>query len=136
MTPQQLLYGAAPPQYPVPPQRQSYGQPSAYGQPQGYQPAPSVCLRCYVPLYPGYTKCTNCGYDNSAAWGAAPAASPRTSMLPIALAIVGVALLVGAALLVLVAGGGGGSASSPIAIESPTAIVVPGLTMEAAVGLK
>jgi hypothetical protein len=56
-------------------------------------------------------------------------------MLPIALALVGIGLLVGAAVLVLVAGVGGGSASSPIAVESPTAIVLPVLTTEAAVGL-
>jgi hypothetical protein len=66
--------------------------------------APSVCLRCYAPLHPGYGVCGNCGFDNSSAWGAAPLA-PATGVPPlaIALALLGACLIAAAAVLVFVA---------------------------------
>jgi ribosomal protein L40E len=66
--------------------------------------APTVCLRCYAPLHPGYTQCGNCGFDNATAWGITPAQAPsRIPLLPIALALLGIGLLIAAAALVLVA---------------------------------
>lgn len=103
-------YGEAPQpgmQYGQPPAQgaQGYGyQPAptapAYGQPAQPGPAPTTCMRCRAPLYPGYTQCGNCGFDNRAPWsGPAPAAPvtptapARRSVLPIALVVGGVALL-------------------------------------------
>jgi hypothetical protein len=83
------------------------GQPTTpdFGQTQP-QPvsAPSVCLRCYAPLHPGYPRCGNCGFDNSTPWGAAPLA-PTTGVpiLAIMLALLGAGLIIAAAALVFVA---------------------------------
>jgi len=79
------------------------GQPQTFGVPQPVS-APSVCLRCYAPLHPGYAVCGNCGFDNTSAWGAAPLA--RTTGVPplaIALALLGACLIAAAAVLVYVA---------------------------------
>jgi hypothetical protein len=66
--------------------------------------APSVCLRCYAPLHPGYAVCGNCGFDNSSAWGAAPQARANgVPPLAIALALLGACLIAAAAVLVFVA---------------------------------
>jgi hypothetical protein len=66
--------------------------------------APSVCLRCYAPLHPGYTRCGNCGFDNATAWGAA-ALAPATGVpvLASALALLGAGLIVAAGVLLFVA---------------------------------
>ena len=68
------------------------------------QAAPSVCLRCYAPLHPGYSHCANCGFDNSTAWSAtAPATSTRVPPMAYALALLGAGLVVVAAALAFVA---------------------------------
>lgn len=120
---------------------------SSYGQPQGYQPAgpapaygqapgpgaaPSVCLRCYAPLYPGYTQCGNCGFENRSAYAAPAPAAAKRSNLPIALALAGVALLAVAGVVVIVAPKSK-SAASPIVSASPSSIALvsptPGTTV-------
>jgi hypothetical protein len=112
---------AAPPiqayQEPAP---QDFGQPTyqPFGQPP---PTPSVCPRCYAPLY-GATRCGNCGYETGPAWGMAPAAH-GSPVLPIALALLGVAFLVLALAVFVVAQSGGSSATaSPTSIAAPTAM--------------
>jgi ribosomal protein L40E len=66
--------------------------------------APSVCLRCYAPLHPGYALCGNCGFDNTSAWRAAPLARTNgVPMLAVALALLGAGLIVAAAVLLFVA---------------------------------
>jgi hypothetical protein len=68
--------------------------------------APSVCLRCYAPLHPGYAHCSNCGFDNSTAWATtAPAASPKTPPLAFALALLGAGLIAAAGAVFFVAQG-------------------------------
>ena len=70
------------------------------------QTAPSVCLRCYAPLHPGYSHCANCGFDNSTAYtAAAPTASTEVPRLAFALGLLGAGLIVAAAALVFVAQG-------------------------------
>ena len=124
---------AMPPQQQLPPQQPPDGapqqQPPAY-QPQTPQPqaAPAVCPRCNTPLYPGYTRCTNCGYDSAAPWGATPpAAARRGRILPIALAIGVVVVLVAAGAIVLVVSNSRSGAAGPkqVTITLPAA----GLTM-------
>jgi hypothetical protein len=79
------------------------GQPQGFGAPQPVS-APSVCLRCYAPLHPGYAVCGNCGFDNSSAWGAEPLArATGVPPLAIALALLGACLIGAAAVLVFVA---------------------------------
>ena len=72
---------------------------------QASQPvtAPSVCLRCYSPLHPGYSQCSNCGFDNATAWTVPGAGRAQTPMLPVALAILGAGLVVAAGAIFLVA---------------------------------
>jgi outer membrane biosynthesis protein TonB len=115
------------PEPPAPP-IQAYEEPvpQPFGQP-AYQPigqpvaSPSVCPRCYAPLYAGATRCGNCGYETGAAWGTAPAAH-GSSALPIALALLGVGCLVLAGAVFVVAQSGGSSATaSPTAIAAATA---------------
>jgi len=66
--------------------------------------APSVCLRCYSPLHPGYAQCGNCGFDNSSAFAAAALApAGQIPLLAVALALLGAGLLIAAAALVFVA---------------------------------
>jgi hypothetical protein len=66
--------------------------------------APSVCLRCYSPLHPGYARCGNCGFDNSSAFTAAALApAGQIPLLAVALALLGAGLLIAAAALVFVA---------------------------------
>ena len=66
--------------------------------------APTVCLRCYAPLQPGYAGCGNCGFDNSIVWGAlATPAGNRIPTVAYALALLGAGLIVAAVALVLVA---------------------------------
>lgn len=100
-----------PPGQPLPPQpgdtasdSQFGGQPAAassFAQPVS---APSVCLRCYAPLHPGYATCGNCGFDNTSAWGAAPLARANgVPMLAVALALLGAGLIIAAAALLIVA---------------------------------
>ena len=124
-------YGQPPPGYGQPPQPPSgYGQTPGFGQPpspavgqpapQPIQAAPSVCLRCYTALYPGYTRCSNCGFENSSAWSAPATAPARNATLPIALAVAGVGLLVLAAALVVAAGHG--SSATPSPSYAPTAV--------------
>jgi len=126
---------AMPPQQQLPPQQPPYGAPQQ--PPPAYQPptpqpqaAPAVCPRCNAPLYPGYTRCANCGYDSSAAWGTpAPAASSRGPILPIVLGLVVVGVLVAAGALIFLLGvfglHTGSSASSPIL--QPSAIATASL---------
>jgi hypothetical protein len=79
------------------------GQPATQPNAQSVN-APSVCLRCYAPLHPGYALCSNCGFDNTSAWGAAAAAHPAgVPTLAIALALLGACLIVAAGVLVFVA---------------------------------
>lgn len=102
------------------PAPQPFGQPTF--QPFGQPPAtPSVCPRCYAPLYAGATRCGNCGYETGAARGMAPAAH-GSSALPIALALLGVGCLVLAGAVFVVAQSGGSSATaSPTSIAAATA---------------
>ena len=66
--------------------------------------APTVCLRCYAPLYPGYSHCTNCGFDNNIVYGALAAQASRgIPAIAYALTLLGAGLIVAAAALVLVA---------------------------------
>jgi hypothetical protein len=108
--PAQQPYGAPQPQ--PPPAQQPYGapqpprfapQPPAYAQPAPQPPAaPTVCPRCQAPLSPGRTQCDRCGYESRAAWGTpAPAASPRASILPIALSERGLMLPIALAIFVV-----------------------------------
>jgi hypothetical protein len=67
---------------------------------------PANCPRCQAPLYPGYTRCGNCGFDSAQpAWGPAPvaAARPSGSKMPLLLAIGGVVLLAGAGVVAVLA---------------------------------
>lgn len=91
--------------------------------PTPVQAAQSVCLRCYTPLYPGYTKCSNCGFENSTAFSAPPAAPARNATLPIVLAAIGVGLLVAAVVLVAVAGQGSSATPSSSYSPSPVSVV-------------
>ncbi len=99
-----------------------------------------VCPRCNAPLYPGHTRCGNCGFDSAQpAWAPAPAvaAKPAGSNLPILLAIGGVLLLAGAGVVAVLATSKSGSASaspaaSTVAQASPrstlTPLIVPAAT--------
>jgi len=79
-------------------------QPTAVAMPPQPVSAPSVCLRCYSPLHPGYARCGNCGFDNSSAFAAAPLApAGQIPLLAVALALLGAGLLIAAAALVFVA---------------------------------
>ena len=114
-----------------------FGQPGSFDQSPGFgrplpPPTPSVCPRCYSQIYPGYTKCSNCGYDTRASWGApSPVAPARASTLPIALAMLGIAFLVAAVALVVVTQSNTGAASTPspsatlVAAASPTPTLAP-----------
>jgi hypothetical protein len=106
-----------------------------------------------MPLYPGYTRCGNCGFDSAlyqpgwaaippsaGAWAGqvAPQPAPR-SILPIVLAVCGVVLLAAAgALFALMPKNASGSGSSPSTIAAasgtPTAtatVTLPTLPTEA-----
>lgn len=124
---------------------------SPYGAPPAppAQQAAGVCPRCRAPLYPGYTRCGNCGFDSAqpawgaaptyapAAWGsAAPAVKPAGSKMPILLALGAIVLLAVAGGLVLAATNKGGSASaspsaSAVALASPTSTPTPTSTPRA-----
>jgi uncharacterized protein (DUF983 family) len=124
------------PSYGQPPsfgQSPSFGQPPSYGQPRRFgeplsfaqpvpPPTPSVCPRCYSQIAAGYTQCGNCGYDTRASWSAArPAPQSRDLMMPIALALVGISVLVAACSIYVIAQHKGGSATG--ASPAPSAIV-------------
>lgn len=83
---------------------------------QPAQSAAATCPRCHAPLYPGYTRCGNCGFDwaqqawapgappygVTPAYGAlAPAVKPADSKLAVLFALGGVVLLAVAGGLVL-----------------------------------
>lgn len=120
LPPQQPLYGV-PPQAPsneqhdpwaaagqfVAPLPPAHDPPTVLpSEPTPPQPlnAPSVCLRCYAPLHPGYTQCGNCGFDNAAVWTTpAPATPAGLPALPVALGVLGAGLLIAAGALFMVA---------------------------------
>jgi hypothetical protein len=87
----------------------------------GPQFASSLCPRCRAPLNPSYPLCANCGLDLRVNQVPPAQVSPsRRSVLPIALAVVGVAVLVAGAFLVL-ARSQPGSAPSRTAAPSKVA---------------
>jgi len=124
---------------------------SPYGAPPAppAQQAAGVCPRCRAPLYPGYTRCGNCGFDSAqpawgaaptyapAAWGsAAPAVKPANSKMPILLALGAIVLLAVAGGLVLAGTNKGDSAAaspsaSTVALASPTSTPTPTSTPRA-----
>ncbi len=127
LPPQQPLHGTEPPaSYPQPPA--SY-PPASYPPAQGYpptpqpEPAPAVCLRCYAPLNPGSPLCTNCGFDNRIAWSMPAPVAAKRSMLPAALALVGVALIVAALVLVAVAQSRSGATPTLTPLITPAASI-------------
>jgi hypothetical protein len=94
-------------------------------------PAPTTCPRCYAPLYPDYPQCTNCGLDTRAPWGMT-AAPRRSPMLPLAIALLGVGLLVVAAAVFVVAQPkAGSSTASPSASAVAVASATPSPTLAA-----
>jgi hypothetical protein len=115
------------PRFQAQPQPFSFQQPAS--QPPAYQfappppPASTTCPRCFAPLYPGYAQCSNCGLDIRAL-GGMPVAQGRTPILPIAAALLGVALLVVAGTVFVVAQPKSASPTaspSAVAVASPTA---------------
>lgn len=119
-------YGTLPPPPPSP-----YGVPPAPGSTYGAPPQPpSVCPRCGAPLYPGYARCGNCGFDSTQpAWGPAPIAAPKpagSTLLPILLAIGGVVLLVASVVAAAgLIGVGKSSSSSPVSVPTSAALASP-----------
>src|ERR1035437_3986279 len=124
-----------PPVAPAPPQPQDYQSaapaypppfaPVAPVAPQPQPVAPTTCARCSAPLYFGQMQCANCGLDLRGSWATPiPPSRARSSTLPIAVGLLGAALLVAAAALFVITQNRG-SSTAPTASPSHVAMATP-----------